>query len=65
MAEGSDPVAREMAEQLRSGQVRPRDLLLVPEYRRVLERGTRRIAELVTTGEEAGRDPAQRVRNGS
>jgi hypothetical protein len=64
MAEGSDPVAREMAEQLRSGQVRPRDLLLVPEYRRVLERGTRRIAEIVT-GEEAGRDPAQRVRNGS
>ena len=36
MAKSSDPILREIGEQLRSGRIAPRDLLCVPEYRDAL-----------------------------
>jgi len=38
-----DPVVREIGEQLRDGEVRPRDLLRDPEYRQVIQRGLARL----------------------
>ena len=43
LVEHTDPVVREIGQQLRNGEIRPRDLLRAPEYRPVLERGLSRL----------------------
>lgn len=46
MATSSDPLTREIGQQLRDGVLRPQDLLKEPEYRRFLDRGVERLREL-------------------
>jgi hypothetical protein len=46
MAASSDPLTREIGQQLRDGVLRPQDLLKDPEYRRFLDRGVERLREL-------------------
>jgi hypothetical protein len=46
MADSSDPLTREIGQQLRDGVLRPQDLLKDPEYRRFLDRGVERLHDL-------------------
>lgn len=45
MADSTDPMVREMGEQLRDGLVTPLQLLSVPEYAEALMSGVQRLAE--------------------
>jgi hypothetical protein len=53
-----DPVLREIGTQLRGGQVRPAELLAVPEYRRAIRRGVALLAAAAGEG-----DPRKRIRS--
>lgn len=46
MAQSGDPLTREIGEQLRSGAIRPRDLLQVAEYRNHVAHGLEEAAKL-------------------
>jgi hypothetical protein len=63
MAASSDPLTREIGQQLRDGVLRPQDLLKDPEYRRFLDRCVERLRELdldelTRQAEAAGAEPA-------
>lgn len=46
MAESTDPVLREMGQQLRDGLVSPRQLVTVSDYWEALQRGFEKLAEV-------------------
>ncbi len=56
MARSGDPVLREIATQLRQGRIRPAQLLAVPAYREVVQRGLTRLGEAARREAEARRD---------
>jgi hypothetical protein len=72
MADSTDPIMREMGEQLRDGSATPRQLLSVPDYLEVLNRGydelakidLDEVAEWVDDVERREREDAERERDG-